>query len=92
MAEAGTRFADMPAKKPEPSFEQALARLESLVESMESGDIALAELVDKFTEGTRLVQQCEARLKEAELKIEQLQRSRDGIVAEPFAAASDPDA
>lgn len=67
--------------KPAPSFEDALARLESIVESMESGDVPLAELLAKFEEGNTLLKTCEARLKEAELKIEQLKKQKDGTPA-----------
>ena len=61
-----------------PSFEDALARLESIVESMESGAVPLAELLAKFEEGNALLKTCEARLKEAELKIDQLKKAKDG--------------
>jgi exodeoxyribonuclease VII small subunit len=61
-----------------PSFEVALARLETIVESMESGDVPLAELLAKFEEGNGLLKTCEARLKEAELKIDQLKKAKDG--------------
>jgi exodeoxyribonuclease VII small subunit len=64
--------------KPTPSFEDALARLESIVESMESGDVPLAELLAKFEEGNALLKTCETRLKDAELKIEQLKKQKDG--------------
>ncbi|MGB0264046.1 MAG: exodeoxyribonuclease VII small subunit [Opitutales bacterium] len=53
-------------------FEAALERLESLIESMESGDTPLADLVAKFEEGSKLLKQCQSKLKDAELKIEQL--------------------
>ena len=67
------------AKKP-PSFEEALGQLETIVDAMEGGDVPLAELLAKFEEGTGLLKICEARLKEAELKIEQLKKSKDGAV------------
>ena len=67
--------------KQSPSFEEALARLETIVESMESGDVPLAELLAKFEEGNTLLKTCEARLKEAELKIEQLKKQKDGTPA-----------
>lgn len=67
--------------KQTPSFEDALTRLETIVESMESGDVPLAELLAKFEEGNMLLKTCEARLKEAELKIEQLKKQKDGTVA-----------
>ncbi|WP_221032556.1 exodeoxyribonuclease VII small subunit [Actomonas aquatica] len=60
------------------SFEDALAKLETIVEAMEDGDVPLAELLAKFEEGTKLLKQCESRLQQAELKIEQLKQSKDG--------------
>ena len=54
------------------AFEKALEKLESILESMESGDIPLAELVSQFEEGNKLLRLCQKRLQEAELKIEQL--------------------
>jgi exodeoxyribonuclease VII small subunit len=60
------------------SFEAALGKLEGIVESMESGDVPLADLLAKFEEGTRLLKVCEGRLKDAELKIEQLKKQKDG--------------
>ncbi len=69
-----------PDKTPKPSFEAALAKLESIVETMEQGDVPLAELLGKYEEGTRLLRHCEARLKEAELKIEKLKKEKDGTV------------
>jgi exodeoxyribonuclease VII small subunit len=56
----------------EPSFEEALQRLEGIIESMESGEIALADLVAKFEEGSKLLKTCQGQLKEAEIKIETL--------------------
>ncbi|NBB79710.1 MAG: exodeoxyribonuclease VII small subunit [Verrucomicrobia bacterium] len=65
----------MPAKEEEeetPSFEASLERLESLIQAMENGDIPLADLVAKFEEGSKLLKTCQSQLKQAELKIEQL--------------------
>lgn len=70
------------------TFEAALGKLESIVEAMESGEVPLAELLAKFEEGTKLLKVCESRLKEAELKIEQLKRQKDGTITfEKFEAA-----
>jgi exodeoxyribonuclease VII small subunit len=75
--------------KAKPSFEEALTKLEAIVESMESGDVPLADLLARFEQGTKLLQVCEARLKEAELKIEQLKKTRDnGVVFEKFGPES----
>lgn len=56
----------------EPTFEEALQRLENIIESMESGEIALADLVAKFEEGSKLLKTCQGQLKVAEIKIEKL--------------------
>ena len=70
------------------SFEDALGKLETIVESMESGEVPLAELLAKFEEGTKLLKICESRLKDAELKIEQLKKQKDGSVTfEKFEAS-----
>ena len=62
----------------EPSFEDALQRLESVVEAMESDDLPLEQLLSRFEEGTRLVRVCQTRLSEAELKIQALEKSLAG--------------
>ena len=67
------------------SFETALTKLEAIVDSMEQGEVPLAELLAKYEDGTKLLKICEARLKEAELKIEKLKKAKDGGGAfEPF--------
>lgn len=72
------------SKDRQPSFEAGLAKLEAIVESMESGEIPLAELLAKYEEGNKLLKACEARLKEAELKIELLKKQKDGVEFAPF--------
>lgn len=62
----------MPAKKEQPIFEESIERLETLIQAMENGDTALADLVAKFEEGSKLLKHCQEQLKEAELKIEKL--------------------
>jgi exodeoxyribonuclease VII small subunit len=64
----------------QPSFEDALTRLEAIVESMEAGDVPLADLIARFEQGTQLLKVCEGRLQEAELRIEQLRRQKDGAL------------
>ncbi len=73
------------AKQPDQtSFEDALTRLESIVDSMEQGQVPLAELLTRYEEGTKLLKVCEARLKDAELKIDQLKKTRDTVALESF--------
>ena len=59
-------------------FEEALKKLESVVEAMESGDLPLESLLAKFEEGSRLVKTCQAKLEEAELKISKLEKNAAG--------------
>ena len=68
----------------EMSFEVALEKLEKLVDSMESGDVPLDELVAKFEQGTRLLGHCQKRLEIAEIKIEQVKKSSQGRELEDF--------
>ncbi|MEI6106350.1 MAG: exodeoxyribonuclease VII small subunit [Opitutae bacterium] len=71
------------------SFETALVKLEAIVDSMEQGEVPLAELLAKYEEGSKLLKICESRLKDAELKIEKLKKQKDGTAAfEPFASSS----
>ena len=66
------------------TFEAALAKLEAIVESMESGQVPLAELLAKFEEGNKLLKVCEGRLKDAAMKIEQLKKQKDGAAFAPL--------
>lgn len=66
-------------------FEEALKKLESIVESMESGELPLETLLARFEDGTRLVKQCQEKLEEAELKIQKLEKNAAGEPAlKPF--------
>ena len=67
-----------------PRFEEALSRLESILEAMETGEVPLDELVDKYEEGVSLLKTCNARLREAELKIEAVRKTNETIETEPF--------
>lgn len=62
------------AKKTEKehSFEEELEQLESIVESLEGGDVPLAELVERYEAGMKHLKNCQAKLADAELRIEQL--------------------
>ena len=59
-------------------FEEALKRLEGIVDSMENDDLPLETLLSKYEEGTRLTQTCQAHLAAAEVKIQQLERKANG--------------
>ena len=66
------------AKSNDLPFEEALKKLESIVETMESGDLPLEMLLARYEEGTRLSQICQAKLAEADLKIQQLEKTATG--------------
>lgn len=59
-------------------FEEALKRLEGIVDSMENDDLPLETLLAKYEEGTRLTQTCQGHLAAAEVKIQQLERTASG--------------
>jgi exodeoxyribonuclease VII small subunit len=67
-----------PAKAVSLPFEDALKKLESIVETMESEDLPLETLLAKYEEGTRLARTCQEKLAEAEIKIQQLERNAAG--------------
>lgn len=54
------------------SFEDALQRLESIVETLENDSPPLDEALDTYAEGVTLATQCLARLDAAEQRIEEL--------------------
>jgi exodeoxyribonuclease VII small subunit len=72
--------ANNPASCPGESlpFEEALKKLELIVEAMEGDELPLETLLARFEEGTRLVQICQAKLAEAEVKIQQLEKNAAG--------------
>ncbi len=77
--------ASNPGKAEELSFEDALKKLESIVESMESEDLPLEALLSKYEQGTHLAKTCQEKLAEAEVKIRQLEQDSSGeIKAKPF--------
>ena len=59
-------------------FEEALKKLEAIVESMESDELPLEALLARFEEGTKLARICQSKLAEAELKIQQLEKNNSG--------------
>ncbi|MGC9941875.1 MAG: exodeoxyribonuclease VII small subunit [Verrucomicrobiota bacterium] len=61
-----------------PPFEEALQKLEEIVEAMESDDLPLESLLAKYEEGAKLVKVCQEKLAEAELKIQQLEKNAAG--------------
>ncbi len=66
------------------SFEAALAELERIVEQLERGEVELDKSIGLYERGAALKAHCEARLKDAQLKVDKLVVGADGAVkAEP---------
>lgn len=65
------------------SFEQALSELEKIVAQMERGDVALEDSIALYQRGAALKAHCEAKLKDAQLKVEQIVLGPDGVKTEP---------
>jgi exodeoxyribonuclease VII small subunit len=79
------------------SFETAYARLEEILEKMNSGKVSLEDSLKLYEEADRLIHWCSKRLNEAEKKIEVLIKNREGNLSlneqgqpqtQPFAASS----
>ena len=56
----------------EPTFEEALKKLETAVETLEGGNLPLAEALRLFEEGLKASNHCRARLEEARQRVEVL--------------------
>ncbi|KAA0000402.1 MAG: exodeoxyribonuclease VII small subunit [Thermoplasmata archaeon] len=62
----------MQSEGEEIKFEEALKKLEEIVEELEKGDMPLEETIRKFEEGIKLCKICKEKLEKAEMKIEKL--------------------
>lgn len=82
----------MPAKKPAKTsfpFEESLARLESLVERMETGDLSLEESLKTFEDGIKLTRECQQALKSAEQKVKLLIEKNGEVEEQSFESDAD---
>ena len=69
---------DASEQQSELSFEAALARLEEIGRMLECGEAPLDQAIELYQEGDRLRRHCEARLKAAQARIEQIAFGSDG--------------
>jgi exodeoxyribonuclease VII small subunit len=68
-----------------PKFEQAMERLDAIVEAMESGEIGIEESIAKYEEAMELAAHCREVLDQAEQRIKKIQQDAAGrLRAEPF--------
>jgi len=70
------------------TFEKALETLEQIVSRIESGDVSLEESIEKYAEGTKLIETCRAILDGAEKKIQLLAKG-EGETLAPAGELSD---
>ncbi|MEX1119025.1 MAG: exodeoxyribonuclease VII small subunit [Terrimicrobiaceae bacterium] len=68
----------MAEKKTESSIEEALERIEVLVQEMEEGQLPLEDIITRFEEGSELVKACQKKLELAEERIKIILRNAAG--------------
>ena len=73
----------------QPSFEEALRRLEAIVDRLEEGDLELEAALATFEEGVKLTRRCSGQLEDAERRIELLVREGEKWIARPFEDAEE---
>ena len=73
MTEAEPDIATMP-------FEAALAELETIVDQLEKGAVALDDSIRLYERGEALKRRCDELLKNAEMRIEKITLSADGAI------------
>lgn len=60
------------SEKERPSFEEALKRLEDIVNQLEDESISLEKSIDLYEEGIKLSKMCTETLEQAELRIKKV--------------------
>lgn len=71
-------------------FEDALDRLEDIIDGLQNGSLSLEDSIDKFEEGIKLVKACRKELDAAETKVNMLLKDVNGNMKEvPFSAGSE---
>ena len=67
------------------SFEEAFEQLEAAVEALQDGQMPLERALNYYEEGMKLAQHCNELLEKAELRVQQLRVTSEGMpVLEPF--------
>lgn len=67
------------------TFEAALSELEQIVRNLEAGKTSLEDSITAYTRGMELKAYCEAKLKDAQLKVDQIAQAADGpLTTTPF--------
>ncbi|HEY4163172.1 MAG TPA: exodeoxyribonuclease VII small subunit [Dongiaceae bacterium] len=80
MAESKGADAKIPADIASLGFEDALSELQDLVKRLERGDNKLEDAIRSYERGALLKRHCEAKLREAQMKVEKIVLGADGSV------------
>jgi exodeoxyribonuclease VII small subunit len=73
------------SEKQEKKFEEAMQRLEELVQNLENGELPLESALEAFEEGMQLIKFCSRKLEEAEKRVSLLVQNNAGEVTRaPF--------
>ncbi len=67
------------AKKEEKSFEENLTELETIVKSLESGNVPLDDAINKFNEAMLLSKECNDKLKSAEENVNKILKENGNL-------------
>ncbi len=70
----------IPADIKKMSFEEALSELEDIVRELETGRGALDDAINAYARGAHLKSHCEAKLKDAQAKIDKIVVGSDGAI------------
>ena len=68
----------------EKSFEEALGKIEGIIEGLEEGDLPLKESVNQFKEAVELLKFCNKELKDVEMSIQKIVDKDGKIKFEDF--------
>lgn len=74
----------MAARKKVANFEESLQQLETLVNTMEQGDLSLEDSLKAFETGIKLTHDCQTQLTEAEQKVQLLLEEQGQLTRQPL--------
>lgn len=73
-------MAELPPDIAALSFEDALSELDAIVRKLETGSTKLDDAIGAYERGAALKRHCEAKLKEAQAKVDKIVLAGDGAV------------
>lgn len=65
-------------------FEEALQRLEAVVEKLEAGNVPLDAALSYYEEGVSLIRLCNEKIDAAQQRVEAVRKTDKGFTTEPF--------